>query len=100
MKVAEISSLDDWARLQPLWNPLLASSASGTTFLTWECLWPGWAAYGSSQDLRILTFADDEGTIRGIARLRRQTLRKYGASYSALAFLGDGSNDSDYLDFI
>ena len=76
------------------------ASAAGTTFLTWEWLSAWWAAYGAPSDLRVLTAVDDGGTLRGIAPLRRQSTRRYGQQYSALAFLGDGSNDSDYLDFI
>src|SRR5205085_1263249 len=29
-----------------------------------------------------------------------RSMRKYGQTVSALSFIGDGSNDSDYLDFI
>ena len=52
-------------------------------------------------DLRILLAYDDANTLRGIAPLRRQTIRKYGQNVlRPFRFIGDGSNDSDYLDFI
>ncbi len=100
MKVGEIREESDWQQLEPQWNPLLESSRSATTFLTWEWARAWWSAYGTPGDLCILTAHDDAGTIRGIAPLRHQSIRKYGRSFPTLTFLGDGSNDSDYLDFI
>ena len=100
MKITEICDRAEWERLQPLWNPLLEQSASATTFLTWEWLTAWWSAYGRDGDLRMLTAVDDDGTLRGIAPLRRQTARRYGRDFRTLTFVGDGSGDSDYLDFI
>lgn len=99
MKVAEITDRAAWESLEPVWNPLLAASASSTTFLTWNWLTAWWSAYGNREDLRILTASDENG-IRGIAPLRRGLIRRYGQTFSTLSFVGDGSNDSDYLDFI
>ena len=100
MHVGEVLDQTAWERLRPLWNPLLGASSSATTFLTWEWLTCWWSAYGNRDDLFILTASDDDGTIRGIAPLRREMICRYGRTVPALAFLGDGSNDSDYLDFI
>src|SRR6476620_5006121 len=100
MKVNEVRDTEAWRRLGPLWNRLLESSASATTFLTWEWLSAWWSAYGNRDDLFVLVAEDDSGVIRGIAPLRRQPLRRYGRTFSTLTFVGDGSNDSDYLDFI
>ena len=100
MNVAEIRDRAGWESLKPIWNGLLDASTAATTFLTWEWLTAWWSAYGSPDDLRILTASDDSGIIRGIAPLRRETIRRYGQKFCTLAFIGDGSNDSDYLDFI
>jgi peptidoglycan/xylan/chitin deacetylase (PgdA/CDA1 family)/CelD/BcsL family acetyltransferase involved in cellulose biosynthesis len=100
MKLLEIREPSEWRRLESVWNPLLEASASATTFLTWEWVTAWWSAYGGGDPLCILTATDDGGVIRGIAPLRRQTIRRYGRRFSTLAFLGDGSNDSEYLDFI
>jgi peptidoglycan/xylan/chitin deacetylase (PgdA/CDA1 family)/CelD/BcsL family acetyltransferase involved in cellulose biosynthesis len=100
MKVATIRDQADWQRLEPVWNPLLEASASATTFLSWEWATTWWSAYGNPDDLHILTATDDSGIIRGIAPLRREAIRRYGQRFPTVAFLGDGSNDSDYLDFI
>jgi peptidoglycan/xylan/chitin deacetylase (PgdA/CDA1 family)/CelD/BcsL family acetyltransferase involved in cellulose biosynthesis len=100
MKVIECRAEADLQRLRPEWDALLERSASDTIFLTLEWMSAWWNAYGTPGDLRILLALDDRNTPRGIAPLRRQTIRRYGRNYSALAFIGDGSADSDYMDFI
>lgn len=100
MRVVQIQSEADWRSLQPAWDALLRESASNTIFLSWEWVDAWWSAYGKSGELRILAAFDDHEVLRGIAPLRLQTIRRYGQAVSALTFLGDGSNDSDYLDLI
>ena len=100
MKIVEVREDAGLLHLRADWEQLLAHSASDTIFLTWEWVTAWWAAYGTEGELRILLAKDENDTLRGIAPLRRQTIQKYGRSYSTLSFIGDGSNDSDYLDFI
>jgi peptidoglycan/xylan/chitin deacetylase (PgdA/CDA1 family)/CelD/BcsL family acetyltransferase involved in cellulose biosynthesis len=100
MKIVEVRTEEQFAALHDEWNALVADSATGSTFLTWEWLAAWWKAYGTPGDLNILLARDDDSVLRGIAPLRWNAVRRYGLSYKALAFAGDGSNDSDYLDFI
>ena len=100
MKVAEIRQDAGLYELRPAWDKLLHDSAGDTIFLSWEWLTAWWRSYGKTGELRLLTATDETGALRGIAPLRLQTMRKYGQTYSVLAFVGDGSMDSDYLDFI
>jgi CelD/BcsL family acetyltransferase involved in cellulose biosynthesis/peptidoglycan/xylan/chitin deacetylase (PgdA/CDA1 family) len=100
MTVTEVRDAAAWQRLAPVWNRLLEASAAGTTFLTWEWLSSWWQAYGTDGELNVLVARDDAGDVRGIAPLRRQPFRRLGRTYRTLAFIGDGSADSDYLDFI
>lgn len=100
MRVVELFNEADWEQLRSGWNNLLSRSASPGIFLTWEWVSSWWAAYGNRGDLRVLAAFDDGGDLRGIAPLRHQKVRQYGQTVSALSFIGDGSNDSDYLDFI
>lgn len=100
MKVTEIRRESEMGPLRSDWESLLRVSASDTIFLTWEWVNAWWSAYGNAGDLRIFTAADEKGVLRGIAPLRRQTMRRGGQTVSALSFLGDGSNDSEYLDCI
>src|SRR3954453_4504437 len=100
MKVVEIRAEDEMKRLLPAWRELVSQSAADTIFLTaeWASAW--WAAYGETGQLRILAALDDDNQLRGIAPLRARTDRRYGQTVPTLRFVGDGSFDSDYLDFI
>ncbi len=100
MKVVEIRRDAELHELKPAWGALLRDSASDTIFLSWEWITAWWSSYGKPGELRLLAAFDDDGELRGIAPLRCQSVRKYGQTVSALSFVGDGSNDSDYLDFI
>src|SRR6476660_5886885 len=100
MKVIEIRSEAEWQSLRSGWDTLLLDSASGSTFLTYEWATAWWQAYGRPGELRILVASDDAGVLRGIAPLRSKTAGRYGQTLHALSFIGDGSNDSDYLNFI
>ena len=106
MQIAEIRREADLEALRGPWTRLLDESGSKTIFLTWEWAAAWWAAYGEPGELRILTFTDEEGALRGIAPLRHQVTRGHGQTVPALSFIGDSSidaprlNDTDYLDFI
>lgn len=99
-----VERLDGWAAsggLEHLWNDLLADSASRTVFLTWEWLTSWWNAYGGSRQLMILTCLDRAGTLVGIAPLYCDRAPFIpGLSLRVLRFIGDGTHDSDNLDFI
>jgi len=100
MRVREIREESDFRNLQPEWPGLLESSFSNTIFLTWEWVTAWLSAYGQPGDLRLLTARDEQGVLRGIAPLRLDPQRKYGQTVEAYSFIGDGSNDSEYLDCI
>ncbi len=100
MRLGEIRREADFQALKLDWNALLGESVSHSIFLTWEWITAWWSAYGDPGKLRILAAYDDSDVLRGIAPLREGTARKYGQTVSTLTFLVDGSNDSDYLDFI
>ena len=92
---------EDFETLRAAWEELLAESASGTIFLTWEWLKPWWDAYGASRQLLFLTGWDADGRLAGIAPLCRSR-REAGSALAleVVQFIGDGSADSDNLDFI
>src|SRR5579872_6729627 len=100
MNVLELRTESELQDLGSAWDTLLHQSASANTFLTWEWAAAWWSAYGRPGALRILTAVDEQGRVRGIAPLYVKRVRRYGITVDALAFVGDGSNDSDYLDFI
>jgi CelD/BcsL family acetyltransferase involved in cellulose biosynthesis len=91
---------EEVAALEPAWNPLLARSGSDTIFLTWEWIESWWHAYGEGLRPCVVSF-EREGALVGIAPLcRRPVSRLLALRHEAVAFLGDGSADSDYLDLI
>lgn len=100
MKVTEIRDEAGLRRLKPEWETLLRDSRSATIFNTWEWAAAWWPVYGKEGRLRILTAHDESGVLRGIAPLTSKEVSRLGQTARALAFVGDGSNDSDYLDFI
>lgn len=100
MKLAEIRTEAGLRELKSAWNALLDESAPHAIFLTWEWLTAWSSAYRDLGKMRILAAYDDSGVLRGIAPLLEGKARKYGQMVSMLSFLGDGSNDSDYLDFV
>jgi len=100
MKLLGIHSMADLQELRPFWEELLRSASSSSTFVTWEWMKAWWTAYGQEGALSLIAVQDDEGILRGIGPLHRKTVRRHGQSISTLAFVGDGSYDSDYLDLI
>ncbi len=86
--------------LGPSWDGLLAASRADTPFLAhdWASAW--WEAYGAGRELFVL-LVRREGALVGVAPLCRRRRRDYGLLESTeVAFLGDGTYDSDYLDVI
>jgi CelD/BcsL family acetyltransferase involved in cellulose biosynthesis/peptidoglycan/xylan/chitin deacetylase (PgdA/CDA1 family) len=100
MKVVEIREEGELQSLRDRWQKLVCDSAANTIFLSWEWVTAWWSAYGKTGELRILSAFDENGVLRGIAPLRSQTVHRYGQAFPALSFIGDGSNDSDYMDLI
>ena len=100
MRVQEIRQPAELQPLRQAWDTLLRESASGNIFLSWEWVTAWWSAYGVPGELRVLAAFDENNVLRGVAPMRSRTERRYGQTVPVLAFLGDGSNDSDYLDFM
>lgn len=100
MRISEVRDEATFESLRQEWNALLGQSAADTIFLTHEWISDWWKAYGTSGELRILLARDERGELLGIAPLRRRTGHRFGITRPVLAFAGDGSADSDYLDFI
>jgi CelD/BcsL family acetyltransferase involved in cellulose biosynthesis/peptidoglycan/xylan/chitin deacetylase (PgdA/CDA1 family) len=100
MKLVELRHATDLENLKPGWSALLEESVAHSIFVTPEWLTAWWSAYGNGREIRILAAYDDGGVLRGLGPLMAGAARRYGQTVSTLSFLGDGSNDSDYLDFI
>jgi CelD/BcsL family acetyltransferase involved in cellulose biosynthesis len=90
----------DLAALAPEWESLLARSASDTIFLTPEWIRSWWSAYHGGRDLVALRIDDESGLVGLALMYRKDEQILQGFRQSALAFVGDGSADSDYMDWI
>jgi peptidoglycan/xylan/chitin deacetylase (PgdA/CDA1 family)/CelD/BcsL family acetyltransferase involved in cellulose biosynthesis len=100
LRIDCITNEPELQALQPNWNALLEASVADVVFLTWEWLSSWWSSYGKGKQLRVLVAHDDAGVCQGIAPLYIEPVRCMGRRLRRLRFLGDGSFDSDYLDFI
>jgi CelD/BcsL family acetyltransferase involved in cellulose biosynthesis len=100
VKVVLIKTEEEFFGLEKEWNTILQESRSDTIFLTWEWLNTWWKAYGNGKELYVLQILKNGDKI-GLVPLYRRTISKYEVlSFRALTLLGDGSGDSDYLDWI
>ena len=95
-----VTRSSDFRRLQHDWRQLHGSLNHTTPFNSWEWLFSWWQAYGEGKELRICEWRSG-GALVGIAPLCLvHESVGIGPKYKVIRFIGDGSHDSDYLDFI
>lgn len=105
LNVDKITTVEALTELRPVWNSLLAESASNTITLTWEWLTAWWEVFHEGRELRVLIVRDAAEVI-GIAPLLKRATRHEGLlPCRRLEFLGSGEDEADeicseYLDFI
>lgn len=91
---------DAFGALAPAWGELLGASAADTPFLTPAWLEAWWSAYGAGRE-PFLVVARRGRDLAGIFPLQLLEERWRGRlPLRALRLLGDGTHDSDYLDFV
>jgi len=96
VRIERISTAEEFGALEREWDSFVQRSSAETVFLTWEWLSSWWSAYASRKELFVLIARDAAGQCQGIAPLY---LDRSGLT-RVLKFLGDGTYDSDYLDFV
>lgn len=99
LKIRVLETLEDLEGLRPQWEKLLAGYPQASTFCTWEWLVPWWRAFGAEQRLHVLAVENSSSELIALAPLcwvKRKTL---GKEWKVLRLMGDGSGDSDNLDF-
>ena len=101
--VRRIATEREWDDLEGTWNGLVERMATPSVFLTFEWLrawWDAYAAHVGAEGLHILV-ASEGGRVIGLAPLCRATAPAYAPGrLRCLRWIGAGSEDSDYLDFI
>jgi len=95
-----VTSPQAFDALRPEWNSLLPRCPTSTLFNTWEWLRLWWEHYGTGRRLAIVVARDGADT-RAIFPLHVERERWKGIiPFQTLRLLGDGTSDSDYLDFL
>lgn len=89
------------AEIIPAWENILNENATLSIFSTPEWLKSWWDAFGSNRQLVVLAFLNAAGVLVGLAPMYWETSRHpvFGR-VKQLRLVGDGSGDSDNLDFI
>jgi len=97
-RLCAYDNLDQLSALRPAWDELLLQYPQATTFSTCEWLASWWQSFGQHRQLLFLALFDATSLI-GLAPLSISTERFGPSSLRVLRMMGDGSNDSDNLDF-
>ncbi len=99
-----VSELRQWGQLEGIrtsWSNLVAQVPGLSVFLTPEWMFSWWRAYGKNKELCVLLLSDPQVGIVGIAPFYRERRKFLGfTELRVLRIIGDGSADSDDLDFI
>lgn len=99
--VTLLSNWDEVELLRSEWNAILEHNRKLTIFSSPEWLSSWWGAYGNGKQLHTLVFRDGKGALVGLVPLYLQPLRVgILPSLQELRVVGDGSTDSDNLDFV
>lgn len=100
LQVRIYETLADIETLRSDWDQLLCEFRGATTFSSWEWLAPWWRTFGERRLLLLMAFLDESSRLVGLAPLLVEK-RKLSPLVHAqvVRFWGDGSGDSDNLDF-
>jgi CelD/BcsL family acetyltransferase involved in cellulose biosynthesis len=85
--------------LEDGWNRLLDEAADANTFMSHAWLESWWTAYRPAATLCIL-LAVREGTVCGIAPMMLCRGRRAGRLLRCLRFIGDGTSETDHMNFV
>jgi CelD/BcsL family acetyltransferase involved in cellulose biosynthesis len=100
LTVKVFRTIDDLDKLRVRWEELLAQYPQGSIFSTWEWLTTWWHAFGADQQLHVLAFEGGSSQLVGLVPLSLITRKFLGKRWKILRLMGDGSGDSDNLDFV
>ncbi|MDO8683178.1 MAG: GNAT family N-acetyltransferase [Armatimonadota bacterium] len=98
MRLSEVTDVDGFRRLQPVWDATLQRDPDASVFQTWEWQFAWWKHFGKNKKPLILLISDQPGDehFRAIAPMM---LKHYVVpGIRELTFIGAGI--SDYLDIV
>ena len=99
LTIVSHDSLESVEPLRPEWDALLGEYPFSTVFSTYEWLAPWWRAFGGRDRLMVLAFRDASSALVGLAPMAITIRSAFPGSLRILRMMGDGSHDSDNLDF-
>jgi CelD/BcsL family acetyltransferase involved in cellulose biosynthesis len=91
-------TLDELQSLRSDWDRLLLKYPRATTFSTYDWLANWWRSFGDRRQLLVLALFDSDSLV-GLAPLSISRERFAGFHIRVLRMMGDGTYDSDNLDF-
>lgn len=95
-----VSTSAGLAALRDEWKDLLGASRANTLFLTWEWVTTWWRVYHLGRP-HVVLVRDASGLLVGLAPLRLVQRGAFGATWNAVAFLGDGGDVTpEHLDLV
>ena len=95
-----VQTWTEFATLGDEWDALLAESAVGCTFLTWDWVDSWAAAYGGDAEPFVHVCRDEGGVLMGIVPLIRLRTTLASKLVRIVRFVGDIGDNSDNLDLI
>jgi CelD/BcsL family acetyltransferase involved in cellulose biosynthesis len=99
-----ITMYSSWVQLEEkiaAWQNILNENSELSIFATPEWLGSWWKAFGLNKQMVTLAFTNESGELRGLAPLYLDHSRDpVVGDLNYLRLVGDGSGDSDNLDFI
>ncbi|PSH03199.1 MAG: hypothetical protein CXZ00_13600 [Acidobacteria bacterium] len=99
--VSEHRSCADLESIRNQWSKLVQEVPGTSIFVTPEWLLSWWHAYCGSREFCLLAFTDPQAGVVAIAPLYKEVAKSFVFStIRVLRLMGDGSGDSDDLDFV
>jgi CelD/BcsL family acetyltransferase involved in cellulose biosynthesis len=99
--ISEYRQSDQLENIRACWSNLVANVPGLSVFVTPEWMFSWWRAYGKNKELCVLLFTDPQAGVVGIAPFYIERRKLLGfAELRVLRLMGDGSADSDDLNFI
>jgi CelD/BcsL family acetyltransferase involved in cellulose biosynthesis len=99
LTIRAFRSLDELGELSTAWDELLGEYPLATTFSSMEWLTSWWQSFGNGRQMLVLALLGSDSRLIGVAPLSICTERVGPFYLRVLRLMGDGSGDSDNLDF-
>lgn len=98
-RVSVIRDEAGFASLAGVWDELLTQVVDANTFLSHAWLHSWWCAYRPAAELCVI-LAELDGRLMGIAAVMSMREGSIGWPVRKLRFIGDGTNETDHMNFI